>query len=436
MRNLGFLLAAVLLPGMGLAQGLTASADGESSVLFKGSSIGVNLGKTEFTFGMNNLQNSIGENRKWVYGASLKGENKEGLSTLFSGGDAVPAASLRGFVGYSFSNAVLPDLEASRRAVDLREEKYNVRFQRRFLSEMRAAAVSACRTQETFQLKQDIISALSKLVFIEEMEAVLAVKAEDKQEVKDAKDAVRKEYDELNKEFKAAIAGYEQERTKLTADRGAKSYWQIIPFALADYGSSKFKKMNRLDSVNYNNSFEDINVRTDRIGFGVNAQYRNFTLGFTYAHIRGNNFDLLTKKEYTYKKVLNSGNQSLTEEKKISAYTGTYGVFDVNEYAVDLVMNFRLDKEAKNHILVNPYMRSQLSTNRELMPNKLNLGTGFYFFQQTGKFLGGFYVELPDVNNNFERMKPEADQYLRPPLQRLSLGIVAKLSISSVLGAF
>lgn len=436
MRNISFFLAAVLLPGIGLAQGLTGSADGESSVLFKGSSIGVNLGKTEFTFGMNNLQGSIGENRKLVYGANLKGENKEGLSTLFSGGDAVPAASLRGFLGYSFSNGTLPDVEASRRAIDLREQKYVKDFQHRFSSEMLAAATAQCKDPKQLQLKQDIVAVLSKLVFIEEVEAVLEVKTTDADEVKSAKAGIKVIYDGLNKIYKARIAEYESERAKVTADQGAKSYWQIIPFVLADYGSSKFKKMNSLDSVNYNNSFEDINVRTDRIGFGVNAQYRNFTLGFSYAHISSNNFDLLTKKEYTYKKTLNSGNQSLTEEKKISAFTGTYGVFDVNEYALDLVMNFKLDKEAKNHILVNPYMRSQLSTNRELMPNKLNLGTGFYFFQQTGKFLGGFYVELPDVNNNFERMKPEVDQYLRPPLQRLSVGIVAKLSISSVLGVF
>lgn len=436
MKRLILFFVGALLPGIGLAQGLTGSADGESSVLFKGSSIGVNLGKTEFTFGMNNLQGSIGENRKLVYGANLKGENKEGLSTLFSGGDAVPAASLRGFLGYSFSNSLYPDAETATKLVGLKRERYIRAFEIRFDREIRRVTERECTGQENDQLRREILAALANFVMYQDIAPILAIKKDDAQEVQQAKKAIKVVYDKFDKEQTAKIKEFQKEEGNIVTSRRARSYWQIIPFVLADYGSSKFKKMNSLDSVNYNNSFEDINVRTDRIGFGVNAQYRNFTLGFSYAHISSNNFDLLTKKEYTYKKTLNSGNQSLTEEKKISAFTGTYGVFDVNEYALDLIMNFKLDKEVKNHILVNPYMRSQLSTNRELMPNKLNLGTGFYFFQQTGKFLGGFYVELPDVNNNFERMKPEVDQYLRPPLQRLSLGIVAKLSISSVLGVF
>jgi len=82
----------------------------------------------------------------------------------------------------------------------------------------------------------------------------------------------------------------------------------------------------------------------------------------------------------------------------------------------------------------DPYIRIQTSTNTTLLPNTLNLGCGFYFFQQTGKFLGGFYAELPDVNNNYEKMKPTADQQLKGPLQRLTFGLVGKLSLSSFLG--
>ena len=84
-----------------------------------------------------------------------------------------------------------------------------------------------------------------------------------------------------------------------------------------------------------------------------------------------------------------------------------------------------------------PYLQSNLfSRNKLILPNTTNIGCGFYFFKNTGKFLGGFYTELADVKNSFEKMKPEEEQNLRTPLKRLSFGIVAKMTIGSFLDIF
>ncbi len=123
----------------------------------------------------------------------------------------------------------------------------------------------------------------------------------------------------------------------------------------------------------------------------------------------------------------------LLDEKKITGYSGKYGAVEVNNFNADIVFRLKLDDEDRSHLLINPYMRATLfSRDTSLMVNKTNLGAGFYFMQ--GKFLGGFYVELPDVNNNAEKMKPTDEQNLRQPLQRLSFGIVTKINLKTIMG--
>ena len=434
MKKSYLFLILFALPGLVVAQGLTKTADGEGSVLFKGTNIGIDVGKTDFTFGANNLQKSIGKDRQFIFGANIKGENKDGLSTLFSQGDAVPSGTLHGFVGYSWSNATNSDHEAERKRILLDQEAYTNRFFADFKTQIYYATNSACRKPTQAKLKQDIKDALKVLQFIDDIATLIKPAAGDVPDVVNAKAAIQATYDSLVTENDRRTKAFEDRLATLRAHLAPVSYWQVMAFGFVDYSATQFKRLNALDSVNYTNSFQGVNVRGDKIGLGINLQWKNVMFGLTYDHASTSNFDILAKKSYTFKRTLTSGTQSLTEEKAITAYSGNYGTLKVNEIAADLIFNFKLDQEAKNHLLLDPYIRIQTSTNTTLLPNTLNLGCGFYFFQQTGKFLGGFYAELPDVNNNYEKMKPTADQQLKGPLQRLTFGLVGKLSLSSFLG--
>ena len=103
----------------------------------------------------------------------------------------------------------------------------------------------------------------------------------------------------------------------------------------------------------------------------------------------------------------------------------------MNELNVDLIIDFKL-KGDTSRILVNPYLRASLfSRDTAYIKNYTNLGLGLYFLGRKRKFIGGLYVELPDINNNAEKAKPEDEIHIQPPFKKLSFGIVTKFNISS-----
>ena len=172
--------------------------------------------------------------------------------------------------------------------------------------------------------------------------------------------------------------------------------------------------------------------RGGKIGVGVNFRWRNLWIGATYSYVEGNNFNGLTQKEYKWDRTSEGNGQTLVEEKTISAYSGKFNEIDYNELVGDIVYNVNLGDSGKSHLLISPYIKGQLfSRDTSLLSNKTNIGVGLYFFKNNSKFLGGLYIELPDVNNNAEKRKPEADQNLRPAHKRLSFGITGRINLGS-----
>jgi hypothetical protein len=166
----------------------------------------------------------------------------------------------------------------------------------------------------------------------------------------------------------------------------------------------------------------------------LNAQVGNNWFGLSYAYLATNNFSSLQKYDYTIRKTINLPPSQLIEEKTISSYKGKYGLVECNELNIDYVHRFPLNKEGNSFMLVNPYLHATLfSRDTSLLNKKINIGSGFYFYQKGGKFIGGFYIECPDTGNEEEKRKPTADQNLLSPWKRLSFGIVAKFSFQSLL---
>ncbi|MBK9719495.1 MAG: hypothetical protein IPO85_18660 [Saprospiraceae bacterium] len=147
----------------------------------------------------------------------------------------------------------------------------------------------------------------------------------------------------------------------------------------------------------------------------------------------GDNFSNLSSKEYTLRTTDTSRNQSLISEKKITAYSGKYSKVESNQLNLDLLKEFKLGDTSR--LITNLYYRGSLfSRDTVYLRNISNIGLGIYFLGKKSKFLGGLYVELPDINNNIEKSMPESERNIRPPLKKLTFGIVTKFSISSILG--
>ncbi|WP_299121980.1 hypothetical protein [uncultured Tenacibaculum sp.] len=421
------------------SQGITKSADGESTILFRGSSITADLGETELNLSFNNLQKSLGKENLLVYGGSLKGQNKSGLAGLFNKGDFVPSSNLNGFIGWSTSNGIPNAYQKSYTEKLAIYEKFFEKSDKELHEAFNNIInLETKELNDKGKLKQELYDIFDNITFgqfINKLENL----DKDNEDEKRVINKIIFKCKILYKNWKHEISNYEAEIKRIEENINNTSYKQFSIFLFGGINSLSFKRYlgTNLDALN--KSFQSTFFRGGEIGLGANFQYKNWMFGTSYAYSKTNNFNLLTKKEYTIKTISNqsTGNSTLTEEKKITAYSGTYGEVEVNEFNIDVIYRAPLDKKEEKHILINPYLKSQLlSRNEQILPNVLDIGCGFYFYDNTGKFLAGFYVELPDVENNYEKVKPVENQNLRDPIKRLSLGIVTKMSLSSVLNFF
>lgn len=446
MKSISLVLLLFLLDlHQGQSQGLTQNAEGQSTILFKGNSIGFDIGKTEISFGINNLnKNPTTKDEKgnhyWIKGLSIKAGSEEGISNLFSKGNLVPAGSLQGFTGWNFSNLIsnatnfaLDNIRAEQQLYDsnflssykisvqeIIEEK-SKRIADRTERELFVTTLSANLNDPNSKSLGSFIGFLRKRTESSASAslALIDIIAETK--------VILKGYEEGSKKIRERFLK-EQEKWE------TKKYWKLLLFVYGGIDAMSFKRFDSFSVANLSGSFSDIDDRGGHLGLGVNYQIGVIKIGLTYDYFSTNNFGMLNKGEYTFRNTVSSGGQSLIQEKKVTAYSGKYGEVEINRLSFDLTAAFKLDKEANNHLLVNPYFRGNFfSRDTSLMLNTINIGTGFYLFKKTGKFMGGFYFELPDLNNNIEKKKKEEDQNIRPALKRLTFGVVGRISLSSFL---
>lgn len=417
-------------------QGLTQDAEGKSTLLFRGNNISLDIAKTNLNLGFNNVDKAIAETSHHILGVDISGKSEEGISNLFSKGKLVPTARGSLYAGWSFSNGILPNIEASRLLVAKKKVKVEIDFEKSFYLDM--PLFIKFHTNDNIKLLRDeLLTSISGKEPILDFKKKLGKKESDSDEMKTAKDNITKELEKLEDKRDEKLKHLNDEWDKIEKMNTNTKYWQVMVFGFGSINASEFKRFTAFNETDFNKSFSDEYFRGGSGGIGVNAQWGNILLGLTYNYSATNNFNLLTKKEYTIRNTQTSGSQNVIEEKKVTAYTGTYGEVQINEFNADVVVNFSLDKQSTNHVLVNPYFRAKcFSRDKTLLPDTMNVGCGFYFFKNDGKFMGGFYTELPDINNKLEKAKPIADQNLRDPLKRLSFGIIGKFSINSVLDLF
>lgn len=411
------------------SQGLTQSADGKSTVLFKGNNISLDIGKTNLDFGFNNLFKTVGRNKCFFLGGDANAKNQSGIGEAFSKGSLSPSSQIKGFLGFSWSNSSFPSIDA--------QEDFLLGEKDKLIQTLEGKVIRIIKLNlsgKNKELANKLIDTLNKNHDV--LEVTAAITADNTIDSVVKKEILKKIADSQN-EYMNSQKGIDASLDTINKIYGHTNYWQILFFGYGGINASGFQHFVGYDTANLKKSFAKEDFQGGMGGIGLNIQWRNLILGTTFDLTYTDNFNLLTSKDYTLKNTITSGGQTITEEKQITAYSGAYGKVQIYNLNIDLIGNFKLDKAAKNHVLVNPYIRMQVGSNTSsLLPNSTNVGCGFYFFQQSGKFLGGFYVELPDVDNNYEKAKPIAEQDLREPINRISFGVVSKFSFSSLLNLF
>ncbi|HEY4288031.1 MAG TPA: hypothetical protein VGN00_13090 [Puia sp.] len=439
MKRIPFLL--ILLTTYSVyGQGLTQSADGKSTIPIKGASVSLDLAQTDLTIGFNNYDKAVkATSARGIYGASVKAKNAEGIANLFSSGDLVPLGQAQLLAGVTWAGKQEKTENNLNGATVImaRLGKWETRFRKLLNQELKDRIHNACAgikdEAARARTERNMTDDLEKFKSTPELfETAIEDGPSDTDDIRMAKKMVRTFAKDQHDEYNLVRNKFIDQVANNAQDFSAIAPTRFTIFGFGGISAIGFKLFNKLDTSNLSKSFSNINDRGGNIGIGFNFQYNNCWFGVSYSYESSNNFEELTKKDYTLRTTNTVGSQSLIQETKITGYAGKYGKVELNNFNVDFVYDWGLDDKG-NQILINPYLRASIfSRDTSLLLNKTNLGAGFYFFQKDSKFLGGFYIELPDVTNNGEKSKPADQQDIRPALNRLSFGVVTKFNLSSI----
>lgn len=449
MRNLilVFLLLSTLFSK---AQFVTQTANGKGSIPLplKGLGVSVDVGKAEIAFGLNNYGRVFDSiKNSFFLGVSITGKNSEGLSNLFSSGDIVAEGNASGLVGYSISNNknILKEYDTSSiyRTIRLQRDSLDTLIRKIYPDTFLIIVKSKGNLISNPVQRQIVINELSEKIKKADLntfgDLLLNYRANDN-DLKNYMLSVITDHKVLLTNITVryeAIQNRIKDRLPEKNAIFAKSVtpWRLSIFSQGGIKARSFKRYLGTALPDFNKSFKDTLYRGGFFGLGVNFQIKDFTFGVSYSYSYTDNFANLTSKDYTIRTTDNSNSQQLIQEKKLTAYSGAYARVEVNEFNADVLYSIKLDQTDTARLLLNPYVRASLfSRDTASLKNYTNIGMGFYFLGKQRKFIGGLYIELPDVDNNIERAKPAAEQNIQSPFKRLSFGIATKINISSVFG--
>jgi hypothetical protein len=436
MKHIILTISMALVLRTSYSQILNNSSDGEGSTLFPGGAFSFDLGTSALGFSYVYYGDSSFSKSGYFGGLSVQAKNNEGISNLFNKGDFTPEGKGKLIIGRAWvwgENSLqkaINKLDSLSKAKHLSDSLFYIKLSSGLdsmfvkniqdVKKRRLAKDEKDKGIETGSFKQ-LLKRIDDLTIQEESLGSALEKATE---------YILIEVDDYAREQKGI-----KEKLKQLRDSVANSNTWLNRFSIYLEGGMNalsFKKYELVDSSNFSNNFTDKNFQGGDIRLGLNWQHGgSWLFGIALGYKNYNSFTLLTDKEYVVKNTLTSSSQQQTIEKKMTAYTGKYNVFNQTYLFVDVIHFRKLDK--KTIVAINPYFKLRMSSNATVYPDVKDIGLNLFFFKpKTGKLSGGIYVELPDIDNNLERLEDEPN--LRRPENRLNFGVVAKFNIGSLPG--
>jgi hypothetical protein len=363
-------IASIVAATHSYSQFMSEDSKGSSTILYKGSTINLDLTETALSVNWNNLKEmAIEKPNTLLFGVSAYGKNEDGLTALLANGDFVPSTRLNGIIGVKNKTFY----SAYRKEHELR------------------IRIKEIESNEEYQRYHGQAGAIPKEVQAMEAELVNLL---------DAIDAIRKGSCNRN----------------------------LIVFINAGTESKKFSLFNPESVADLNDHFKKKTYRSDYVDLVANYQWcGRWILGASIGYQRYNTFDSLTKKDYTVRSTVIQGDQQLITEKKYEGYSGVFKQYDRLNIKTDLLYFAKAGDDKDYRVVWNVvYTRWYLSEDKEIAKRIANIGTGINFFKREGKFVGGFYLEEGDAFNGNDVAGSDF-------WTRLSFGIVGKYSFQSIL---
>ena len=391
----------------GLSQTLTQDSKNDSSIKLPGGVVSFDFTKTALTFSINNFDRDITKKKGILWGLSATGANSAGISSLFEAGEVTTGTSLSGTVGYFWaSDYTSKYVNPEKYENNLRklEEKSQKKFHN-ILSKVVQQLGNKVDIENSIQIMRSSLT-------LEDFLTSLSVEANQIDKCKFS--LLKQEYDKL--------VNIKKQIEKSKCD---ENYRRWLLYLDLGYNSNKFKLVNDSNSVGLDDKFEDETFKGGFFKLGANLQLGgSWLFGAAIGYEKANNISSLKKKTFILESSQVYENQKLTEEKEITAYSGDYEEFGQLSFNADSICIFKLsdDFSLAWDIL---YLRWKMPQGADTVNDMLNIGTSAYFFKrEDGKFLGGLYVEVPDITG----AKENGEVFL----DKLKIGIVAKYSFSSI----
>src|SRR5919199_1371354 len=452
MKPIYYTLAVILgMASLAHAQVIVQDASESSSIRYQGAAISFDITQARTSFQLNKFQNALNPDYSKkinFFAVQASANSKEGLASILSSGKVVPEASININIGHSWVN------ESTRELGDLTSQIIDI-----------SKKNGEDRTALTKQVNKVIDDFISANPAATDLNGELApVKAIGFNLVADAiraianKEKYKGNLDDLLKlaatlEAKVTsllipITRRENIITQLQESiKSVSSLDRYLIYGILGASGSKFTYLTDPNALNFDKRFQDKKLEAGKVGLGFNWKRGGRAIwGISFTFTGADNFSLLSDTEYVRTSTTTISSTTATTQptattivtdrldgvKKIIAFSGDvkYDYFNQSAFNLDHVRFYPGVLGEKSVLVANYYLRQKFTSNSAVFPEVTDVGVGGYFFKSKGSFLGGLYIELPDVFNNIERMQTTPS--FRPVYNRFSLGIVTKLTFGSV----
>ena len=456
-------------------QVLSGDANGKSTILFEGGNISFNLQEKAFDVAYNHFQDyrfskkldsativklfnqqdfTMPNLKRRVWGISARGKAANGLALVFAGGNLASQGNIGGYMGWSKLGNYTKEVEQTISKTEKERNKSALLAQGLKEAYFRALEEKGekwikekIKTADTLRLKNTLIEVLGR-----NMPKDISLAFQARKLNSDQGDAVFINFNgfmafEAEKAYQTDylknIAPLEAKFTEAVESLGKmRNYWTKRSTFYINGGIEGigFKLMGAFDSTNASKSYSDKAFTGFFANVGYNWHYgedkhpflgKNAIIGINGGIANTSNFGSLQAATLTVKKVdIDKMKQELISEKKVDVYSGfeTYYQLSLN---FDVVKMYKI--EDKYTIATTYYGRHNAPLTKGIKTvTTTDLGVSSYFFKDDGVFMGGLYVQFPDVfDNNKLNRKNQASQSIS---QRWMFGIVSKINIVTLFG--
>lgn len=435
MKKISLTIALLVLALTDTYAQMTADdAKGQSTIVYKSTSIALNITDATVSANWNNF-NRLGIDKKsrLLWGLSASSKNKDGLSDLFESGDFTPESKFGGFIGMRFNgDASSFDLNTERERLEM------LPIYRRYIKTTSykdmVEKIIKDRGLSASELKKltDVFNPLTNNYMATVKDLIAKIDgakfdASGQPTVKIIRDSLAFRQAQINSMQSAFDKVSNAETaiiTELAKHRNITTTKAYTVFLNGGFNGNSLNFYDPTVTTSYAARFDTVSFRGGFIDLGFNYDTGpHWTLGVSVGYEHYNNIDSLSKTDYSVKTSTSQGNDQLSTSKSYSAYSGHYIVYDRANIKTDALC---FEKVSDDYRLVwnTLYSRFILPIKDSRIKPVINLGSSINFYKVAGKIVGGFYLQSNDVFNKMESKDNFGD--------RLSFGITAKYSFDSI----